>query len=315
MTTKELINYVESELKKGEQKDAIKARLLQSGWSGQDVEETFGVAGQNEAVSLENVPIPVQNDSSVMQSEEPKARPKIRWKGGIVLFLILTAISTVISTVLGGSIGGYLEFEGIGEVIVPGAIFALISSLIFTFSVNRTGKKIVKNEYGVKWLVKFNIILVSIIYVTVFLCLFTFGVGFLVADGTAVITFLAFSIPIFVFVFSVLPSLIVYKFYQNQAVFRFVFAFSVVLLLSLIGFRLISEYTCGFYVGPVCLGEKAVKTQNITLCEKIREEDPNDPPFLMRDFCYLAASDSGWNDISMCDRIHNDDLRDECMSQ
>lgn len=45
MTTKEIIDYVEGELKKGEQKDAIKARLLQNGWSGNDIEETFGVVG------------------------------------------------------------------------------------------------------------------------------------------------------------------------------------------------------------------------------------------------------------------------------
>lgn len=41
MTTKELIDYVEGELKKGEQKDAIKTRLLQNGWNSNDVEETF----------------------------------------------------------------------------------------------------------------------------------------------------------------------------------------------------------------------------------------------------------------------------------
>lgn len=43
MITKELIDYVEGELKKGEQKDAIKARLLQNDWSSGDIEEVFKV--------------------------------------------------------------------------------------------------------------------------------------------------------------------------------------------------------------------------------------------------------------------------------
>ena len=68
MTTKELIDYVEGELKKGEQKDAIKAHLLQNGWGSGDIEETFGIVGKNEAVSVENVLAPVQNDGPAMQS-------------------------------------------------------------------------------------------------------------------------------------------------------------------------------------------------------------------------------------------------------
>ena len=64
MTTKELIDYVEGELKKGEQKDAIKARLLQNGWSSEDVEETFGVVSKNEAVGASNISLSAHNKKS-----------------------------------------------------------------------------------------------------------------------------------------------------------------------------------------------------------------------------------------------------------
>ena len=306
MTTKELISYVEGELKKGEQKSAIKARLLQNGWSGEDIEEVFGVI-ENRVVGIRSVLTPIQNDSYAAQ-EQSQFKPKIKWKSGIILFLFLITISTIINS----PIGGYLDFEDIEETIILGAIFALISSLVFIFSVNRTEKRVIKNEYRVKWIIKFNIILVLIIFVTVVLFLFTLGIGFLMGGDSDIFTLLPISILLFVFVFSVLPSLITYKFYNNQTAFKFVFIFSIILLLSLIGFRLISEYTCGFYVGPVCLGEKAVKKQNISLCEKIKE-DPDDPPFFMRDLCYLAATDSGWKDISTCDKVYDSDLHSECI--
>ena len=108
MTTKELIDYVEGELKKGEQKDAIKARLLQNGWSSEDVEETFGVVSKNEAVGASNISLSAHNKKSSSKVTDFVAGFFLGlFFGPAILFFILFKIFLYLGWDAIGEFGGF----------------------------------------------------------------------------------------------------------------------------------------------------------------------------------------------------------------
>lgn len=76
MTTKELIDYIEGELKKGEQKSAVKARLLQSDWSDEDVEEAFGVIDSRTVYAKSSTFIGKDNAVTQDEGKKPQEEPR-----------------------------------------------------------------------------------------------------------------------------------------------------------------------------------------------------------------------------------------------
>lgn len=71
MTTRELIDYVEGELRKGEQKDAVKVRLLQNGWGSADIEETLGIV-EGKTSGAENIPAAIIRGQKSIQNFKKK---------------------------------------------------------------------------------------------------------------------------------------------------------------------------------------------------------------------------------------------------
>lgn len=226
-------------------------------------------------------------------------KPRIRWKGALVLFLLsFFAISYY-----------YLS-------LMFGFIAALLCFLVYVFTAYRAEKKILKGNFNWKWLIIFNIAITIILYALAFLFIFTFLIGlFVEAEQGAFESFILgviYFIPAVVLIFSFIPSLILKKFYLDTIKANKILSiFFLVVTIVVFAYSWASFNTCDFNRDVKCVADKADESRNVTLCESFKENKK-------RDSCYRGAI-TGRNlyekDLIMCDQIKNQEIQDFCYKE
>lgn len=150
MTTRELTDYVENELKNGEQKDAIKARLLQNGWSSNDIEETFGVVENKTASTNDTSTIPTNN------RESPKTTSRFLTILSVVgIFIGFNLISVFSISALATNYSVFIKpvtYLGEGQTDIGGWIFIVgisffIASIVLSIFFVLRQKRFFKNAF------------------------------------------------------------------------------------------------------------------------------------------------------------------------
>lgn len=229
---------------------------------------------------------------------------KIKWKGGLIIFLL------VIATILLGSPGQI--WEGL-IAFCPILMLVLVLPTIFIISISLTLKKVKEGTYNTKWLLKINLFEFSVI--AILMSLFLWGLIIIETyrpsgSDTSGAALGFFYIPIFVFLalvlFSIIPSLIYKKLIDKKRVLSIIFLAGLVLSISLIFLGIVYKASCDFYSYEVCVAKKAVKEENIDLCEKIKT------PY-NRSACYFGISYRGYKDMEICQRMQGPAYFTDCV--
>mgnify|MGYP001612854804 FL=1 len=234
-------------------------------------------------------------------------KPRIRWKSALILFLLsFFAIPYYYF--------GYFSYESLA--LIFGLITATLCSLVYIFAIYRAEKKILKGNFNWKWLIIFNITITIILYALAFLFIFTFLIGlFVEAEQGALDSFVLsviYFIPAVVIIFSLVPSLILKRFYPDAGkVNKILFIFFLVTTIIVFAYSWASSNSCDFNRNIECVADKADESGNVALCESFKEDKK-------RDSCYRGAI-TGRNlyeeDLIMCDQIKEQDIQDFCYKE
>lgn len=239
---------------------------------------------------------------------------KIRWKEGLFLliFLVLSGLYFFgipnFSGILDYKYAYYYE-ELIGfflMIVLPTPFLVGV----FLFSVYKTEKRIKKGKFSFWKLLFFGLIIslmAGLLWETILGLFSSYDYGG--SDVTKKLLsayFWRFHIfPVAtIFIFSLTPSLIFYRFKGNIKKFHiaitilFLFIFA-----GLFGYKQAGILTCGFNYDGFCVGDKALKLKEISLCEKVKttKEFSNFSNY-GKYSCYVAMSKK-WEDASLCDKI------------
>lgn len=236
---------------------------------------------------------------------------KIKWKGGLIIFLLVMAISLL--AIPGPIIWG----EGWTPILMP-ILMWVLPTVVFIISISFTLKKLKEGAYSTKWLLKFNLLEFLVMVILMDLIFWELicieGLGRLSPEksglglGEASLGF--FYIPEFVFLalvlFSIVPSLIYKKLINKKRVLSIIFWTGLVLSIILLFLGIGCKNSCDCYSTPVCVAERAVKEQNIDLCEKIKT-------LYNRSACYFEISYRGYKGIEVCQRMQEDPHFNDCV--
>ena len=148
--------------------------------------------------------------------------------------------------------------------------------MVYIFAIYRAEKKILKGNFNWKWLIIFNITITIILYALAFLFIFTFLIGlFVEAEQGALDSFVLsviYFIPAVVIIFSLVPSLILKRFYPDAGkVNKILFIFFLVTTIVVFAYSWASSNSCNFNRNVGCVADKADENKNITLCESFKE--------------------------------------------
>lgn len=238
---------------------------------------------------------------------------KIRWKEGIGLFVFLVLSGLYFFgvpdfyAVLDYKHAYYYE-ELIGffsRVVLPAPFLVGI----FLLSLYKTEKRIKEERFSFWRPFVFSL---AMALITGFLWTLQFitgsGYGYESFDVVKRLFFDVGVVPAapmtLAFVFSFVPSLIFYRFKESIKKFHIaIIALFLFVFVGLLGYQRASDLTCGFNYDGYCVGNKAVKTKDISLCEKVKttKEFGNYDNY-GKNSCYEAISRK-WDDVSLCDKI------------
>ncbi len=234
---------------------------------------------------------------------------KIRWKGSLVLLIVFTAF------VVNFHVSNIHYFSTSPQTIKEDFLdslyiwlFFLLNVLIFAFALNFSNKKILKNEFKGGWLLKFNIIMW--ISLTLFFEIINFALP-CSGEGCFGKFIYSFYIPLVllgsVVIFSVIPSLIFYKIYDNKRAQRTLIYVGIIISAFFFILALLNGSSCNFNTSHSCLAEKALEKNDPSTCEKQRGTE--------KDYCYLTLSEKYAGTKNFCDEIKIDEfLFNDCIS-
>ena len=185
---------------------------------------------------------------------------------------------------------------------VMSAVIAFVPSIIFALSIHYSIKYMHAHEPGkAVWkipiiiLIVFAVLLVLMTIISAFTCYgeSCMGVLFMVIYGP-------FAIIAYVFVFSLLPSLVIR--YSNRQKRRCCLYLSMALIVLFFLLIIITYFTCNFGYDAKCLGYKAHKSGDYDICDSAANS-------ITRDRCYWLIAHQTL-DVSIC---HNVAMQDECI--
>lgn len=205
---------------------------------------------------------------------------KIRWKEGVGLFVFLIISGLYffgmpnLSGVLDYKYAYYYE-ELIGffsRVILPAPFLVGV----FLLSTHKTEKRIKEGKFNFRKLSFFSLIM-SLVTGLLWTLQIIIGPGY-GYDSFDVIKPLFFDVSIFpvapmvlVFLFSFVPSLLLYKFYLHPKRFYITTTvFFIFLFFGLFTYQQVSVKTCNFNYDEFCLSKKAINENNPSLCDKAK---------------------------------------------
>jgi len=231
-----------------------------------------------------------ENNNLYTEGVETEPNIKIRWKSSIFLFFLsLFAICYYYF--------GYWEIweydiELDIEFFVLFVIPAALNSLIYIFSLYRAEKMLLKGNFGWKQLIILNFAIAAILYILAFLFTVTFLVGLFVeaeqgafeSFALGVIHFIAAA----VIIFSLVPSLILKKFYPNTSkINKSLFIFFLVATVIFFAYSWAVSNSCNFGRNLECIVDgityKAEETNDFKTCEKIKQQGK-------RNKCYYGVA-------------------------
>lgn len=221
----------------------------------------------------------------------------IRWKSGMLLWAFLTALGFFTAN----PFGLYSELKGVFGISII-ILAALLLAGIFVLSLYKSEKRIVVHQYTVWWLIKFNVLLIVILYAAGFLSSLALS-RFWSEPGSGMFAGLVLYeiiriTPLLVFIFSVIPSLFFAKFYSNDKLFRALSFITIALFLAISSLNFYITVTCDNGRQYICLAAKASMAKDITICEKSKH-------WSYIDGCYLAVSQE-WSDVTLCDKFSHE---------
>jgi len=240
-------------------------------------------------------------------------RPRIRWKSAIFLFFLSLFAIQYYSF-------GYWRIDIFFDVDFLLVIFlfipAALSSLIYIFSLYRAEKMLLKGNFGWKHLIIFNFAIAIILYILAFLFTFTFLIGLFVEARQGAFESFALSIIYFiaaaVIIFSLVPSLVLKKFYPNTSkINKSLFIFFLATTVIVFAYSWASSNSCNFNRDIGCVADRAEENRNITLCDSFKENKK-------RDSCYRSAITGRRlheEDLIMCDQIKSQKIQDFCYKE
>ena len=212
-------------------------------------------------------------------------KPRIRWKSSIFLFFLSLFAIHYYSF-------GYWEIDIFFDVDFLSVIFlfipAALNSLIYIFSLYRAEKMLVKGNFGWKRLIILNFVITTILYILAFLFTFTFLVGLFVEVKQGAFESFALSVIYFiaaaVIIFSLVPSLVLKKFYPNTSkVNKSLFIFFLTATVIVFAYSWVISSNCNSDRDLECVANKAEEVNNFKICEKIEQQGK-------RNECYYGVA-------------------------
>lgn len=204
---------------------------------------------------------------------------KIRWKEGVGLFvfLIISGLyffgTSNLSGVLDYKYAYYYE-ELIGfftRVILPAPFLVGV----FLLSIHKTEKRIREGKFNFRKLSFFSLIM-SLVTGLLWILQMIIGPDY-GYDSFDVIrplfdgSLFPVAPMVLVFLFSFIPSLLLYKFYLHPKRFYITtIVFFIFLFFGLFTYQQVSVKTCNFNYDEFCLSEKAINENNSSLCDKAK---------------------------------------------
>lgn len=238
---------------------------------------------------------------------------KIRWKEGVGLFVFLVFSGLYFFGI--PDFFGVLDYKYdyyyeelitfFSRVILPAPFLVGI----FLLSLHKTEKRIKEGRFNF-WRPLVFSLATALITGLVWTLQFITGSGYSY-ESFDVVKRLFFDVGIFpvipmtlAFIFSFVPSLIFYRF--KESVKKFHIAIIILFLfvfVGLFGYQQAGDLTCGFNYDGYCVGSKAIKVKDISLCEKVKNsKEFGNYDNYGKNSCYEAIS-RRWYDIDLCDRI------------
>lgn len=247
-------------------------------------------------------------------------------KTGIISFIFSSILGIVISIFK-------MEFEITRRafmdfyILVIPLVFlgAFILTIILLFSLSKLEKKISQNSHSYSWIIKFNLIFSSILFVMSFVAavmIVVIGGGGHPQEFGAYAMIILFSIffggsILTILFFSFIPQLVLFRFYSNKKLFTLIsYIFLIIMPILLILFTgsvaIYSHYTDIDYVANRA-AEKTIKMNDISICEEIRSTEEIRVGSSPRvDLCYyLVAKKTG--DVSFCKKITHEYSKYKCV--
>lgn len=239
---------------------------------------------------------------------------KIRWKEGVGLFvfLILSGLYFFGTPDFSGVLDYKYDYYNEDIVIFLFRVILPVPFLVgvYLYFLYKTEKRIKEGRFGFLRLFVFSLAMAlagGLIWETAFDFSSSYDYGG--SDTTKQLAYFSFwRFHVFpamtIFVFSLAPSLIFYRFKESVKKFhRATIVLFLFIFVGLFSYQQAGDLTCGFNYDSYCVGNKAVKTKDISLCEKVKttKEFSNYDNY-GKNSCYEAIS-RRWDDISLCDKI------------
>ena len=208
-----------------------------------------------------------------LKRETQDDRYSFGWESGKVAFLFFLAVDLIPVELFFNPFTtnpADNALLGIILIILP----AIVLTAIFMFSQYKTKRKIQDGQYRVGWVVKYNLLLSLVLYLISLAVSSVSILGIIFYSDMEGIIFAfvgffgLFIAPLVILVFSVVPSLLLYKFYNNKTILRILFWIVLVLSITIIAYYSVWVATCESYHNSYCLSKKAIKAQDSTICEK-----------------------------------------------
>ena len=214
------------------------------------------------------------NNLYVRNAEVEKPKAKIRWKAGLTAFFIVSGLDLLLANPFIYSLDYKNSIISVA-VLAFGAATAVILSLYFTekmLAENRTKMWKVATTSLIS-----GVLFIFFYFISSFFYLQTIGqsegleamvilfLGVILLPSSSLIVFLS--------------NIIFYKFYEKSAaksIFLILFLSSILFSFSAIGIRIADYYNCNFGKDAGCVTEKAVISNDVSLCGLNKYANPHE---------------------------------------
>ena len=213
------------------------------------------------------------------------------------------------------------EFSSITDYIDVILIFSVFFVIIAPFWLRKVEKRLAAGQPVFKWLFVFNVLLPIVIYVGGNLLLLMLAMGG--GEGGLILVFTllygAIIVPISTLIFSALPSAVYVSIYGKRRLFKIAMLVSILVLVGIWTFSLLSYYTCNFNGNMYCasneITEKAIKTDDVGVCDKLPEfvRNRHTAPECRDSYYYNKFNGPSYMDWTVCQAISSPDLENSCI--